>query len=232
MAMKRADRRDANSDNALNYPRSRQEEPASPHELKQLLATARSQRDEWQQQARENQQAAVQLVQVQQTLQAVQVEVHSWQEHSAQNHQLYLEEQQRYQQALVLYNEEQAKAAQLRIQYEEAEAQRDQYLTLYNEAQAQLKYERRSKAGIKGWETRRKAENERLKREIADMVVLLQESLARKDEAVNHLYVLAERMDRIQQLVDSVEEGPVGTPMGLLQKLQRIWLAVKEILAE
>jgi len=230
--MKRADRRDSNRDHALNYPRSRQEEPVSPHELKQLLATARTQRDEWKQQACENQQATAQLVQVQQTLQSVQVEVRSWQERSAQNHQLYLEEQQRYQQALCLYNEEQAKAAQLLTQYKEAEAQRDQYLTLYNEAQAQLKYERRSKAGIKGWETRRKAENERLKREIADMVVLLRESLTRKDEAVNHLYVLAERMDRIQQLVDSVEEAPVGTPMGLLKKLQRVWFAVKEILAE
>jgi hypothetical protein len=106
------------------------------------------------------------------------------------------------------------------------------YLTLYNQAKAELKYERRSKASIKGWETRRKAENERLKREIAEMVVLLHKSLASKDEAVNNLYIVAERMDRIQSLVDSVEDETTSNPMGLVQKFRRIWLAIKEILSE
>ncbi|MEH2441247.1 hypothetical protein [Nostoc sp.] len=111
-------------------------------------------------------------------------------------------------------------------------SERDNYLTLYNEAQTQLKFERRSKAGIKGWETRRKAENERLKREIGEMVVLLHESLASKDDAINNLYVVAKRMDRIQSLVDSVEEETTGNPVGLVQKFKRIWLAIKEILSE
>ncbi|MDZ8262209.1 MAG: hypothetical protein RMY63_28045 [Nostoc sp. ChiQUE01b] len=105
-------------------------------------------------------------------------------------------------------------------------------MTLYNEAKVKLKHERRSKASIKGWETRRKAENEKLKREIAQMVVLLRDSLASKDEAVNNLYVVAERMDRIQSLVDSVEEETTNNPMGLVQKFKRIWLAIKDILSE
>lgn len=133
---------------------------------------------------------------------------------------------------LCLYDEEKARAAELLAKYEEADAQRAQYLTLYNEVQEQLKYERSSKAGIKGWETRRKRENERLKREIGEMVVLLQESMARKDEAVNNLYALAERMDKIQRLVDSVDGDETSTPVGILQKFRRIWLAIKEILAE
>ncbi|BAZ70244.1 hypothetical protein NIES4106_50350 [Fischerella sp. NIES-4106] len=84
----------------------------------------------------------------------------------------------------------------------------------------------------KGWETRRKAENERLKREIAQMVVLLRESLVSKDEAINNLYVVAERMDRIQSLVDSVEDETISNTVGLIQKFRRIWLAIKEILSE
>ncbi|MGM3306683.1 hypothetical protein ACSQ6I_12020 [Anabaena sp. WFMT] len=106
------------------------------------------------------------------------------------------------------------------------------YLTLYNETKAELKFERRSKASIKGWETRRKAENERLKREIGNMVVLLRESLASKDEAVNNLYIVAERMDRIQSLVDSVDEETTSNPIGFVQKFRRIWLAIKDILSE
>lgn len=199
--MRRADRQDSNDDNARNHPHTRAEEPVLPQELKQLLLTARSQRDDWQQRA-------------------------------TQNHQLYLAEQQQYQQTLCLYDQAQARASELLAQYEAADAQRSQYLTLYTEAQTQLKYERRSKAGIKGWETRRKRENERLKQEIGEMTVLLRESLARKDEAVDTLYVLAERMDRIQNLVDSVEDESTKTPLGLLQKFGRLWLAIKEVLAE
>lgn len=230
--MRRGDRQDSNHDNAVKYPRSRKEEPVSPHELKQLLMTARSQRDEWQQRAKENQEAAAQLVHVQQELQTSQFEVHEWKGYATQNHQLYFDEQQRYQQTLCLYNEEKVRATELLAKYDEADVQRTQYLTLYNEAQAQLKYERRSKAGIKSWETRRKHENERLKQEVAKMTVLLRESLARKDDSVNNLYILAERMDRIQQLVDSVEEESTSTPVGLLQKLRHIWLAIQDILSE
>lgn len=149
----------------------------------------------------------------------------------ARNYQLYVDEQQNHQQTLCLYNEEKARASQLLIKYEEANSQKERYLALYNETKAELKYERRSKASIKGWETRRKAENERLKREIADMVVLLRESMSSKDEAVNNLYVVAERLDRIQSLVDSVEEE-TSNPVSLVQKFKRIWLAIKEILSE
>ncbi len=191
-----------------------------------------AQRDEWQQRAKENQEAASQLTQVQQDIQTYQVEVNELKERVAHNYQIYLDEQKNYQQALHRYNEEKARATELLAQYEEMKSERDNYLTLYNEAQTQLKFERRSKAGIKGWETRRKAENERLKREIGEMVVLLHESLASKDDAINNLYIVAKRMDRIQSLVDSVEEETTGNPVGLVQKFKRIWLAIKEILSE
>lgn len=103
-------------------------------------------------------------------------------------------------------------------------------MTLYGEVQTQLKYERRSKAGIRGWETRRKNENERLKQEIAEMVILLRESLTRKDEAVSNLYGLADRIDKIQKIVDFVDEGI--TPVDRIQKLRRIWVVLKDILGE
>lgn len=191
-----------------------------------------SQRDEWQQRAKENESAASQLIQVQQQIQANQVEVNELRERAAQNYQKYLDEQKNYQQALSRYNEEKARTTELLTKYEEVKSERDNYIILYNDAQTQLKFERRSKASIKGWETRRKAENERLKREIAEMVVLLRESMASKDEAINNLYVVAERMDRIQSLVDSVEEETTGNPVGLVQKFKRIWLAIKDILSE
>ncbi|WP_224095654.1 hypothetical protein [Nostoc sp. MS1] len=232
MPMRRSDRRDSNDDNAINHPRSRQKDPISPHELKQLLMTVRAQRDEWQQKAQENEVATTQLVHVQQEIQTYQVKLTQLEELAAQNYQLYVSEQQNYQQTLCLYNEEQARNTELLTKYEQANSELERYLTLYSEAKAELKYERRSKASIKGWETRRKAENERLKREIADMVVLLRESMSSKDEAVNNLYVVAERLDRIQSLVDSVEEETTNSPIGLVQKFKRIWLAIKEILSE
>ncbi|MFN6566231.1 hypothetical protein [Dendronalium sp. ChiSLP03b] len=191
-----------------------------------------AQRDEWEKLAKENKEAAFQLTQVQQDIQTYQVEVNELKKRAAHNYQIYLDEQKNYQQALNRYNEEKRRATELLAKYEEVRSERDNYLTLYNEAQSQLKFERRSKASIKGWETRRKAENERLKREIADMVILLRQSLASKDEAINNLYVVAERMDRIQFLVDSVEEETTGNPVGLVQKFKRIWLAIKEILSE
>ncbi|MBD1845929.1 hypothetical protein H6F89_21455 [Cyanobacteria bacterium FACHB-63] len=145
---------------------------------------------------------------------------------------LYQEAKTQFESYLTLYKSEKTKNDQLSIQFEEVQAERDRYLTLYNESQNELKFERRSKAGIKGWETRRKRENERLKQEIGEMTVLLRDSLERKDEAIDSLYVVAERMDRIQRLVDSVDEDSTTNPVGMIQKLQRIWQAVKEILAE
>ncbi|NDJ19628.1 hypothetical protein GS601_20445 [Myxacorys almedinensis A] len=256
-SMRRGDRRNESDDNAMNHPRSRQSEPASPHADRQVLATVRAQRNEaqverdnWQKVAQEKEQQA------------------------EQTHHLYLEEQQKYQTALTLYQEEQTQSRSYLMQFEEAqtqatsyltlyqdtqtqaqsyltlyetekargdelsitfkevETQRDRYLTLYTESQDQLKVERRSKAGIKGWETRRKRENQQLKQEILEMTVLLRDSLDRKEEAVDNLYVLADRMDRIQQLVDSVDEDSTTNPIGVVQKLQRIWQMVKEILAE
>lgn len=144
----------------------------------------------------------------------------------------YQEAQTQFQSYLALYESEKTKNDELFIRFEEVQTERDRYLTLYNESQDELKFERRSKAGIKGWETRRKRENQRLKQEIGEMTILLRDSLERKDEAVNSLYVVAERMDRIQRLVDSVDEDAATNPVGMIQKLQRIWQAVKEILAE
>lgn len=245
MAMRDADK-DRRKNRPVNNPHPPAKEPLSYHELKQLLMNARadreqykkeyqevaSQRGEWEQRAKENQEAASQLVLVQQKIQTYQVEVHELKERADKNYQLYLDGQQSYQHTLSLYHEEKARAAELLAQYEAANAERERYLTLYNETQVELKYERRSKASIKGWETRRKTENTRLKQEIADMVVLLRESLASKDEAVNNLYVVAERMDRIQSLVDSATEETTNNPVGLVQKFRRIWLAIKDILTE
>ncbi|BDA66050.1 hypothetical protein CAL7716_002160 [Calothrix sp. PCC 7716] len=202
------------------------------HEANKKAGELIAQRDEWQKRALTNQEAVSHLAQVQQDIQAYQVEVNQLKEQVAHNYQIYLDEQKNYQEALACYNEEKARANELLVKYEQVSSDRDSYLTLYKEAQTQLKFERRSKASIKGWETRRKAENERLKREIAEMVVLLRDSLASKDEAINNLYVVAERMDRIQSLVDSVEEDTTSNPVGLVQKFKRIWLAVKEILSE
>jgi chromosome segregation ATPase len=247
--MRRADRKDSNDDNSANHLRSRQKEPASMHELRQFLMNARAERDKWQQQAKKNeeaaserdewqqrakeyQEAASQLVLVQQENETYQVQLTEFKERAEQNYHLYADEQQNHQHTLHLYNEEKARATELLTKYETVNSEREMYLTLYNQAKAELKYERRSKASIKGWETRRKAENERLKREIAEMVVLLHKSLASKDEAVNNLYIVAERMDRIQSLVDSVEDETTSNPMGLVQKFRRIWLAIKEILSE
>ncbi|MEA5507895.1 hypothetical protein VB735_33365 [Halotia wernerae UHCC 0503] len=191
-----------------------------------------AQRDEWQQRAKENQDAVSQLTQIQQDIQTYQVEVNELRKCAADNYEKYVDEKENYQQALNRYNEEKERADELFTKYQKISSERDNYLTLYNEVKAELKHERRSKASIKGWETRRKAENERLKREIAEMVVLLRESLTSKDDAVNNLYLVAERMDRIQSLVDSVEGETTGNPVGLVQKFKRIWLAIKEILSE
>ncbi|WP_171974638.1 hypothetical protein [Leptolyngbya sp. 'hensonii'] len=61
---------------------------------------------------------------------------------------------------IALYTEEKTRADDLLVQFQQAQTQTQHYMTLYQEAQTQLTVERRSKAGIKGWETCRKWENE------------------------------------------------------------------------
>lgn len=230
------DRRGSNYLNEVNNPRPKQKEPIRYDELRQQRDNARADRYLLQQETaqlrQEKEAISSNLTQIHQELQSSQLQVYEWEERATQNHRLFLDEQQKYEQTFSLYNAEKTRAIELLAKYEEADVQRNQYLTLYNETQELLKFERRSKAGIKGWETRRKAENERLKQEIGEMVVLLRESLVRKDEAVNNLYILAERMDKIQQLVDSAEDEVPSTPVSLLLKFRRIWLAIREILAE
>lgn len=220
--MKRADRHDSNHDNALKHLQGRQKEPMSPHEAKQLILSLRADKNELTEKVKTTEQQA------------------------HQTHQLYVKEQERYQSTLVLYREAQTQAqsyltlydqekvhsGELLVQLETTQGERDQYITLYNESQSQLKFERRSKAGIKGWETRRKRENERLKQEIGEMTLLLRDSISRRDAAIGNLEELATRMDRIQNLVDSVNDGSNDTPAGLLQKFKRIWQAIQDILAE
>lgn len=76
--------RDADKDRRRNRPvrntNPPAKEPLSYHELKQLLMNARTQRDEWEQRAKENQEAASQLTQVQQEIQANQIEVNELRE--------------------------------------------------------------------------------------------------------------------------------------------------------
>jgi hypothetical protein len=156
--------------------------------------------------------------QLQQQLQTTQLSIIEWEGRAQENYQLYLDEQTR--------------AIELQFKYEEADTQRMKYLALYNETQELLKYERRSKAGIKGWGTRRKQENERLKQQISDMVVLLRESLERQQDSTNYLYLVGDRLDRIQRLMDFAEQESSQDPAKLLEKLMRVWLLVQKILAE
>lgn len=222
MSMPRADRRDDSYDNGVNHPRSQRSEPLSYHELRASLMTVRAQRAELEQR------------------------VHATEQQVEHQQQLYQEAQQQHQSTLVLYREaqsqadsylarytaEQAKSHELLLKYEAAQGEAQRYITLYEESQTQLVLERRSKAGIKGWETRRKRENERLKQEIGEMAVLLRDSLARKEQAITHLEALADRMDRIQSLVNSIEADDTQSPANFLQKLAHIWQAMKTILAE
>lgn len=248
--MRRADRRNNSDDNFTNNPRSRPVEPISSHESKQLLMTLRAQKTELQQKVQETEKQAEQTHQLyleeQQRYQTTLTLYQEEQQKFESTLTLYQEEQQKFQSTLTLYQEaqtqaqsylslydqEKARTSELLVQFETVQAERDQYITLYNEAQSQLKFERRSKAGIKGWETRRKRENERLKQEIGEMTMLLRDSIARRDAAIGNLEELANRMDRIQNLVDSVEATSNDTPIGLLQKFKRIWQAIQDILAE
>lgn len=241
--MRRGDRRDANDDNARRNLPSPQHEPTSIEELRQRLLEARAERirteterdqikSELEEKTKILGDKSSQLVHVQQAFQVSQQEVDTWMEKSNQNYQLYLEEQRKYQQTLVLYDQERARVNEWATKYAEVEAQNKQYLELYNEAQADLKSERRSKAGIKGWETRRKKENQKLKQEIGELTILVRESLSRKDEALKNLSLFADRMDKIQGLVNSIEGESSDNPIGLLQKFKRIWISIKDILSE
>jgi succinylglutamate desuccinylase len=145
---------------------------------------------------------------------------------------LYQESQEQVTAYLALYTDEKTRSSEFEVKYNEARQESENYLALYKQIEQELKVERRSKAGIKSWETRRKRENERLKQEIGQMALLLQESLGKKDQAIANLEEMAARMDRIQNLVDSVDGEVTNNPVGMLQKLQRIWTVIKEILAE
>jgi hypothetical protein len=241
--MRRADRRDSNYDNGLNHPQSRRSEPLTLAEAKQQRDNARADKIQLQQEKavveeernqllQDKEKAESQLVFVQQDLQALQAKADEWLTKAEEWKECADQNYQNYQQTLGLYNEQMVKTVELLTKYEDANTQRLEYLALYNESQEQLKYERRSKAGIKSWETRRKSENERLKHEIAEMMIVLRNSLEKKDEAVSNLYILAERMDKIQSLVNSVDEESIASPVGMLHKLKRIWLAIKGILSE
>jgi chromosome segregation ATPase len=245
--MKRSDRRDSNHDNALNHPKSRASEPVSANERNSLVMTLRANVKEAEKAKQESEQQVqdlqnlyqVEQERYQSTLvlyQQAQAYQPIYEEEKARNSTLLLkfeETNQKFQQYFNLYNEEKTQNSNLVLQVQAAQAETEQYLTLYNASQAELQTERRSKAGIKGWETRRKKENERLKQEIGEMVALLRDSMERKEEAIANLENLADRMDRIQSLVDSVEsDATTTTPLGIVAKFKRIWGAIQAILAE
>jgi chromosome segregation ATPase len=221
-AMRRADRRTSNDDNAIQHPQARRAEPIPPKELRQLLINVRLQRDE----------AQNQVVEKEQQLEESQRAYQEQQEKLQSTIVLYQETQEQANSYLALYTEEQAKSSELEVKYNEAWQESQNYLALYKQIEQELKIERRSKAGIKGWETRRKRENERLKQEIGEMAIVLRESLTKKDQAIKSLEDVAARMDRIQRLVDSVDDEVANNPVGMLQKFQRVWVAVREIMAE
>jgi DNA repair exonuclease SbcCD ATPase subunit len=200
----------------------RQPEPVSSKELRQLLTNIRSQRDEAKDQVAEK----ARQLEESQTLYREQAEK------LQSTIVLYQETQEQASSYLALYTEEKARSSELEIQHNQASQESQNYLTLYKQIEQELRTERRSKAGIKGWETRRKRENERLKQEIGEMAIVLRESLTKKDQAIQSLEDVATRMDRIQRLVDSVDGEVANNPVGMLQKLQRVWVAVREILAE
>jgi hypothetical protein len=207
--------RDASRRNPENEPRFRKKEPPTYEELKQKNMNLRAN-----------------LGEVRQHLQLSESQGNEMRSQADKNYRLYLNEQEQYQTIFNLYSQEQAHSAELLIQYQEANTLKSHYLAKYDELQTELKAERQSKARIKGWQTRRKNENERLKQQIGDMVILLRDSLERKEESINHLYLIGDRMDRIQRLMDSVEQESNRDPVKLLEKLMRVWLLVQKILAE
>ncbi|WP_225885303.1 hypothetical protein [Leptolyngbya sp. KIOST-1] len=200
------------------------------------MSTARSQRDEAKDQvvekARQLEETQTRYQEQAEELQSTLVLYREQAEELQSTIVLYRESQEQASSYLALYTEEQARSSELEVKYNQVCQESQNYLTLYKQIEQELKVERRSKAGIKGWETRRKRENERLKQEIGEMAMVLRESLTKKDQAIKSLEEVAARMDRIQSLVDSVDGEGVNNPVGMLQKFQRIWAAVKEILAE
>ena len=136
-------------------------------------------------------------------------------------------ERQEFQNTLFLYNEEKSKSAELLAKYIDADAQQAKYLDLYSESQLKLKEARKTIAGLRGWSTRRKKENEKLKQDISEMVVRLRDSFIREDEAIRNLYGLADRMDKIQKVLDPVNEADVS-----VEQLARISVLLKVILDE
>lgn len=194
-----------------------------------LIPIFREQRDEAKSQLLEIQNA---LAISERTIDDSMILIRDWKSKSEQNYQLFCQEKDKYHKVQVEYEKQVLKNSEIQIKYQESDSQRLKYLSLYNEAQLSLKQARRSNAGIKGWETRRKKENEKLKQEISDMVIVLRESIERKDEAVGNLYDLASRIDKIQNLVDSVDEETGLPSINLLQKFKRIWVAIQEILSE
>lgn len=224
--MRRADRRDENYDNSVNNPQSKQKEPTSPKEFEQIVRNLRFDCHDLRDRVKEEQQRTLE---VQQQYNSAIV---LYEQEKSQLLVKVEEVKEQRQQYFSLYEQANQEREQYITLYQQTQQERDNYLTLYNQAIADLKFERRSKAGIKGWETRRKRENERLKQEIAEMTVILRDSLERKEEAVESLYTLANRMDRIQRLVDSVEDTSNSNPLSMIEKLKRAWQAVKEILAE
>ncbi|MBD1875188.1 hypothetical protein H6F75_17020 [Nodosilinea sp. FACHB-131] len=220
--MQRADRRTSSDDNSIQHPHTKRAEPTSTAELRQILSNVRSQRDE----------AKNQVVDKERQLEESQTLYREQEEKLQSTIVLYRETQEQASSYLALYTDEKAKSSELEVKYNEAHQESQNHLARYKQIEQELKTERRSKAGIKGWETRRKRENERLKQEIGEMAIVLRESLTKKDQAIKSLEDVATRMDRIQKLVDSVDNEAANNPVGMLQKLQRVWVAVKEILAE
>jgi chromosome segregation ATPase len=234
--MRNNDRRTPSDRNEIDHPRSNRTEPTPRHELEHrilhLLSDKNEMKEKLKDKDKEIAETSSQLVIFKEKSQTFELRINLLDNRVRETEQLFSEEQQKYEQVTHLYQTEQARAQEFLAKYEEADAERSKYLLLYQDVQGQLIHERRSKAGIKGWETRRKKENERLKKEIGEMTVLLRDSLARKDAAINNLYILAERMDRIQDLMDSVEEESDGNFFTFPQKLKRIWSAIKDILSE
>ncbi|MHC5716391.1 MAG: hypothetical protein ACYTX0_30805, partial [Nostoc sp.] len=96
----------------VNNPHPPAKEPLSNHELNHFLRNARADAIRWERLAKENQEAASQLTQVQQDIQTYQIEVNELK-------QIYLNEQKNYQQALCLYNGEKTRAIELIAQRDE-----------------------------------------------------------------------------------------------------------------
>lgn len=86
MTMKRDDRRDYNYDDAVNHPRSRQQEPVPCRELEQSVVNLSTLYDEAKQVTKKNEETASQLVHVQQEVQTYQVEINELKEPAAQNY--------------------------------------------------------------------------------------------------------------------------------------------------